>query len=552
MTGESGVKEPRGKLELNWANKNMRLLAHGTSTYEWIDPTDWRVAEVRLLGEVCTVGENPVDNLLIEGDALHALTALTSLAELREHYLGKVKCVYIDPPFNTGQTFSTYDDAVEHSVWLTMLRDRLTQIKQLLSPDGSVWVHVDDYEQHRVRCVLDEVFGADKFIATIVWQKRYSRENRPAIGAVHDYIHVYAPAGGAWKEHRNRIPRESAKEYRNPNNDPRGPWRVVPMTAQGFRANQMYPIETPGGSVHLPPKGRCWSCVEETYLQMLADGRIYFGKDGNAQPGILRYFADDEGLVPWTWWPHDEVGHNDEGKKEMLDAFPGVEAFPTPKPERLLARVIGIATNPGDIVLDCYAGSGTSAAVAHKMGRRWVAVEISSDTIATYVRPRLESVVDGSDQGGISQAQGWEGGGGFTQAVVGPSMFEDIDGVVVLADWAIGGDLAEAVCAQLGYTHEPDRPFAGRKGRSRLVVLDGMLTTPVADFLISKLEPTERILVVAQSLEPGAEDYVRAKKPGSRARKVPRDLANTGVLPSRLVHLHAPPTADRETEGGSE
>lgn len=551
MTGEGGTN-PQGKLELTWGNKSQRLLSHGVNTYEWVDPADWRVSEVRLLHPVAVVGDAACGNLLVTGDALHLLTALTSLPELRDQYLGKVRCVYIDPPFNTGQAFSNYDDAVEHSVWLTMLRDRLVQIGKLLAPTGSVWVHVDDYEQHRARCVMDEVFGADKFVATIVWQKRYSRENRPAIGAVHDYIHVYAPAGGDWKLYRNRIPRGPAKEYRNPNNDPRGPWRVVPLTAQGFRANQMYSITTPGGKVHRPPKGRCWSCVKETYNQYLADGRIYFGKDGNAQPGLLRYLDEDEGLVPWTWWPQDEVGHNDEAKKELLALFPDVEAFDTPKPERLLERIIGIATNEGDIVVDCYAGSATTAAVATKMGRRWVTSDISEDTIATYARPRLEAVVKGADPGGVSDAQGWEGGAGFVAAQVSESMFEQIDGVVILAEWATGGRLAEAVCAQVGYNYAPDPPFTGYKGRTQLVVLDGMLTVAVADFLLARLEPAERLLAVAQSLAPGVEDYVREQRPGSRARKVPRDLAHATVLTSRLVHLKpagkAPETPEQESE----
>lgn len=539
MAAGDGAGQPAGRLELTWANKPLRLLAHGQDTYEWVEPSDWRVAEVRLLHRAGQVGDADAGNLLVTGDALHVLTALSSLPELRDAYVRQVRCVYIDPPFNTQQSFSTYDDAVEHSVWLTLLRDRLVQIKSLLAPNGSVWVHVDDYEQHRARCVLDEVFGADKFVATIVWQKRYSRENRPAIGSVHDYLHVYAPAGAEWKAHRNRLPRGEAREYRNPNNDPRGPWRVVPMTAQGFRANQMYEITTPGGAVHVPPRGRCWSCVEDTYRQMLAEGRIYFGRDGNAQPGILRYLDEDQGLVPWTWWPHDEVGHNDEAKKEILDLFDGVAAFDTPKPERLIERVLTIATDPGDLVLDCYAGSGTTAAVATKMGRRWVTAEVNPDTVATYITPRLERVIAGDDPGGVTASQGWDGGGGFTQAVVGPSMFEQVDDTVLLAEWATGGALAAAVAAQVGYAFDPRPPFAGVKGRSRLVVLDGMLTTAVTDYLVERLDHDERLLVVAQSLEPGVEDYIRELRPGSRARKVPRDLAHPSVLGDRLVRLPA-------------
>lgn len=522
-----------GRLELTWTNKDQRLLSHSEDTYEWTTPDDHRVSEVRLLHSVDTVGatrtsrERAKDNLLIQGDALHALTALTDIPEFAAEYRGKVKLVYIDPPFNTGQMFEQYNDAVEHSIWLTQMRDRLTQIKQLLAPEGSVWLHCDDYEQHRVRLVLDEVFGADKFVATILWQKRYSRDNRPAIGAVHDFIHVYAPSGGAWKNHRNRLAREGAKEYRNPNDDPRGAWRAVPMTAQGFRPNQMYEITTPSGAVHVPPKGRCWSVIRERYEERLAAGRIYFGKNGSSQPNLIRYLDEDQGLVPWTWWPHDEVGHNDEGKKEMLTLFKEREAFATPKPERLMRRVIEIATAPGDIVLDCFAGSGTTAAVAHKMGRRWVTAELNATTVENFVMPRLSLVVAGKDDGGVTTAVGWPGGEGFRRLVVAQSMFEtDDDGSLLLAEWVTNGKFAEAVAAQLGYEQlGPDcRPFSGSKGRMRLAVIDGVVGEAEVDFLVASLEQGQRLLLVAKAATEEAAGHLRAVSPGSRLRQAPRDL----------------------------
>lgn len=523
----------QGRLELTWTNKDQRLFSHGEDTYEWTTPDDHRVSEVRLLCDTAVVGdtykdpERAKDNLLIRGDALHALTALTEIPEFAVEYRGKIKLVYIDPPFNTGQMFAHYNDAVEHSIWLTQMRDRLTQIKQLLAPEGSVWVHCDDYEQHRIRVVLDEVFGADKFVATILWQKRYSRDNRPAIGAVHDFIHVYAPSGGAWKNHRNRLPREGAKEYRNPNNDPRGPWRAVPMTAQGFRPNQMYEIVTPSGAVHVPPKGRCWTVIRERYEERLAAGRIYFGKDGSSQPNLIRYLDEDEGLVPWTWWPHDEVGHNDEGKKEMLTLFADQEAFATPKPERLMRRIIEIATKPGDIVADCFAGSGTTAAVAHKMGRRWVTAELNPETVENFVLPRLRAVVAGADAGGITAGVGWQGGGGFRSLTVSPSMFEcDDDGTLLLAEWVTNGHFAQAVAAQLGYERlgPESRPFSGRKGRMRLAVIDGVAGPAEVDFLVASLEQGERLMLVAKAATEDTEAHLRAASPGSRLRQAPRDL----------------------------
>jgi adenine-specific DNA-methyltransferase len=540
-SGGKRSRGPTGRLELTWANKDRRLLAHGDVTYEWVDPVDWRVSEVHLLDVTGTYGEHPDDNLLIQGDALHALTALTSVPEYAERYLGKVKLVYIDPPFNTGQTFQQYDDNLEHSVWLTMLRDRLEQVQRLLMPQGSVWLHCDDSEQHRARCVMDEVFGANAFVATVLWQKRYSRDNRPAIGQVHDFIHVYSPLGLAWKHHRNRLPpgEKSNKQYRMDSGDGRGPWRGIPMDVQAGHAtaSQFYEVTTPAGVTHSPAPGRAWSVSEERMRELIREGRVYFGKDGRGKPNLIRYLSEHTGLVPWTWWPSEEVGHNDEAKKEILRLFPETEAFETPKPERLLERVVHVGSDVGDLVLDCFAGSGTAAAVAHKMGRRWLAVELSAETVDAFVRPRLCKVVDGEDPGGITDAVSWAGGGGFTEARVAPSMFEDVDGTVVLSDWVTNGQLAEAVAAQLKFTVEPDGPFVGRKGRTRLAVLDGMLTMGVADLLLEQLDERENLVVVAMSLEEGVAEHLRMQRPGSRARKVPRDLARSGKLAPRLVRL---------------
>jgi adenine-specific DNA-methyltransferase len=531
------VAEPfHGRLELTWTNKDLSLLAHEDGSYEWVPPTDYRVAEVRLLREAGTVGDSSAadDNVLVRGDALNALNSICQIPGYADRYLGKVKLAYLDPPFNTQQSFLQYDDALEHSVWLTMMRDRLLQVKELLSPAGSVWVHCDDSEQAHLRVLMDELFGRKSFIATIVWQKRYSRENRPAIGTVHDYILVYAPMGGDWKHVRNKLTRTKAKEYRNTNNDPGGPWRPVPMTAQGDRKNQKYEIVSPTGVSHRPTKGRCWSMIEETFKALLADGpvdppsrigRIYFGLDGSAQPNVIRYLSEDEGLTPWTWWPHGEVGHNDEAKKESLALSPDLEdAFATPKPERFMERIIQIATRPGDLVLDCFLGSGTTAAVAHKMGRRWIGMERSHDTLSDYAIPRLTSVIAGTDQGGITSAVGWAGGGGFRIFDVGQSMFDDDEGVVVLADWATNSALAEATAAQLHYAYEPAPPFTGRKGRNRLAVIDGLISPTVIELLISALGADELLTVCGTSVDEQASELLRAQRPGSRVRKIPASL----------------------------
>ncbi len=541
-----------GTLELSWTNKHLRLLAEEDGAYQWVAPSDYRVAEVRLLDDAGAVGETrsraerAKDNLLIRGDALNALTSLGELPEFADELVGKVRLAYLDPPFNTQQSFLHYDDNLEHSVWLTMMRDRLVQVKKLLAPNGSIWVHCDDSEQHRLRCVMDEVFGPHAFVATVIWQKRYSRENRAAIGAVHDYVLVYSPAGAEWRDHRNRVPRDAktARQYRNPNNDPRGPWRVVPLTAQGFRKNQMYTIIGPDGRAHHPPKGRCWGMLEERVEELRAEGRIYFGKSGTSAPGIVRYLDETEGLVPWTWWPSAEVGHTDESKKEMLALFSDEESFATPKPERFMARVVAVASNPGDIVLDCFLGSGTTVAVAHKMDRRWVGIERSVDTLDTYVVPRLTNVVDNKDPGGITEQADWTGGGGFRILDVAPSMFDEDEGTVYLAEWATNSRLAEACAAQLHYEFEPEPPFAGRRGRTRLAVVDGLVNEDAVRLLVANLPEDERLVVCGTAVDPAARTVLRELRRGSSVRKIPasilQDYRQTRWVPRSTVPQPGP------------
>lgn len=517
-----------GRLELTWTNKHLRLLAREDGSYEWLSPSDYRVAEVRLLHDVTTIGEvgrtRAADNLLIRGDALNALTSLARLPEFSREYLGKVKLAYLDPPFNTQQSFLQYDDALEHSVWLTMMRDRLLQIQDLLAPSGSIWVHCDDSEQHRLRCVMDEVFGPAAYVTTVVWQTRTSRENRAAFGSAHNYIIVYSPSGPtAWRDVRNRL---AANEtgYSNPDNDSRGPWRSVPFSAQGYRPNQMYPIVSPSGTTLLPPKGRCWAATETTFRDLMADNRVYFPRGGDGRPRIKRFPWEDEGLVPMSWWPSGEVGDSERAKREILALFSDSEPFATPKPESLLARIVHIASNPGDIVLDSFLGSGTTAAVAHKMGRRWIGIENSAETLAAFALPRLSKVVSGDDAGGITEDVHWQGGGGFRVLEVAPSMFEADGGLVFLADWMINGTLAEATAAQLGFAYEPDPPFAGRKGRTRLAVIDGVVNEDVARLVVSALPDRERVVICGTGIDPAARPILRDLRPGSTLRKIPSAL----------------------------
>jgi len=410
----------------------------------------------RLLDNVATHGDTEAaqHNLLIQGDNLEALKALLPF------YRGRVKCIFIDPPYNTQSAFEHYDDNLEHSQWLSMMLPRLQLLRELLSEDGSIWVTIDDNEGHYLKVLMDEVFGRRNFVASCVWQKRYSRENREAIGDVHDYLHVYARSPERFKRERNLVPmnEEQAKVYRNPNNDPKGRWRPVPMTAQAGHATpeQFYEVITPSGKSFYPPEGRCWGIARATYERLLGEGRIYFGKNGDAQPNIIRYLSEVPGLAPWTWWPSEEVGHTDEAKKEANTLFGGDTSFGTPKPERLLQRILHIASNPGDLVLDSFLGSGTTAAVAHKMGRRWIGIEMGEHA-ATHCLPRLEKVIAG-EQGGISQAVGWQGGGGFRFARLGAPIFD--------AHGCIHPEVRFATLAAFVWQQETGTAFDPAQGRA--------------------------------------------------------------------------------------
>ena len=522
-----------GQLELTWTNKHLRLLADEDGRYQWVEPSDYRVAEVRLLHDAGTVGEvapdseRARDSLLIRGDALSGLHALAELPEFAEEYVGKVRLAYLDPPFNTQQSFLHYDDALEHSVWLTMMRDRLLQVQKLLAPNGSVWIHCDDYEMPRLRVLMDEIFGMDNFVATVLWERQYGQSNMAAISISHDYLVVYAIDRKGWQQTRNRLPRteKQDKAYRNPDGDPRGRWKAGGLDARNFYSLGRYPITTPSGRViEGPPEGAYWRVSEQKLRELDADGRIWWGKDGSSIPSVKRFLSEVEGLVPKTWWPHEEAGHTDEAKKETKRLAPGQEPFSTPKPERLMRRVVEIASSPGDIVLDCFLGSGTTAAVAHKMGRRFVGIERSRENIESYVLPRLGKVVAGDDPGGITKAVDWQGGGGFRVLGVGPSMFADDEGLVVLADWAAGSELARATAAQMGFAYEPDGPLCGRRGRQRLAVIDGLVSPEVIRLLLEVVAPEERLVVAGTSLDPAAEQELRKTRPGSRALKIPGSI----------------------------
>ncbi len=340
----------------------------------------------RLLGEVSdmSAGDADVSNMLIQGDNLEALKALLPF------YAGQVKCIYIDPPYNTRSAFEHYDDNLEHTQWLALMWPRLELLRELLTEDGSIWVSIDDNEAHYLKVVMDEIVGRRNFVANVVWQKRTSPDFRAALGDGHENLLVCSKDASLFREKANLLPlsERQRREYKNPDKDPRGPWVSRDFSAQGYRPNQMYKIVTPSGAEYYPPEGSCWKNIESVFLKQVEEGRFWFGKDGKGVPRRKNYLSEATGRQSWTWWPNEEVGNTQEAKREIIELFGKSEVFDTPKPERLIQRILHVATNPGDLVLDSFLGSGTTAAVAQKMGRRYIGIEMGEHAV-THCRHRL-------------------------------------------------------------------------------------------------------------------------------------------------------------------
>lgn len=497
------------KLALTWIGKENRPKLEPRILLE--DPSKTYHAKHR-------VTDNDIfDNRLIFGDNLLALKAL------EQEFTGKVKCVFIDPPYNTGSAFEHYDDGVEHSIWLSLMRDRLEIIRKLLSNDGSLWITIDDNEAHYLKVLCDEVFGRRSFIANAVWQKRTSRENRAAIGSSHDHLLIYTKSDPvSWKDTRQLLPAND-EGYANPDNDQRGPWRSIPFSAQGYRPNQMYKIKTPSGELIDPPKGRCWGATEPVFKNYLKDERVYFPNGGAGRPRIKQFRGEEKGLVPMTWWSADFAGDNEAAKKEILDLFPNDEPFGTPKPEQLLWRVIHIATNPNDLVLDSFAGSGTTGAVAQKMNRRWIMIELG-EHCHTHIIPRLKKVIDGEDNGGITEAVNWKGGGGFRYYSLAPSLLEKDK----WDNWVINKQynpamLAEALCKIEGFTYKPSDTVYWQHGfsteRDFIYVTTQNLTADQLQNLSDEVGTERSLLVLCMAFRGKAERHSNLT-----VKKIPKQI----------------------------
>ena len=659
----------KSRLQLTWYNKDKALIPTeaGKYGYMWVDPADPRYCETHTLvvdGYVEGVQtpkddihnysaradlEPQTDNLLINGESGDVLEALTRVPERAEKYVGNIKLVYIDPPFNTSQTFDSYEDNLEHSIWLTMIRDRLLNLKRLLSDDGSIWVHLDDMEVHRMRLLLDEVFGSVNFVAEIAWEKTFKpRNDARLVSGRHDVLLVYRRSPSFFL---NKLPRTAAMNsaYLNDDKDQKGPWTSAPATGPGAKTHQgmVFGIQHPiTGEIVYPPNGQCWrfgqdgflqimkgwnpayelqviddaaarsrvcgidesevrpdvpaliipnfdSCIGETVYERGQWPIVYITRGGRGGFRKKTYLSDMDGRAIEDLWFTGEVGSNDEAKNEIKALFPGETPFATPKPERLLERIIHIGTNPGDIMLDCFAGSGTTAAVAQKMGRRWVTCELLDSNFNDYTKPRLEKVVNNEDPGGITAERpervadegvelpdgvsaddaakftsilnklvaddeelkkdqvvkqlkkmtktkktkttlNWRGGGGFTVAHLSPACFDydpELDRTV-LTSTATGDALICSIAANLGFklldlgdwSRYDGYYFEGYRGDTVLKVWEGVATTELVDWLVSRLHEGQTMVLAATGVVDGVREHLRKLSRGSRIFLVPDEV----------------------------
>ncbi len=479
------------KLELTWIGKDEELHLEPRILIE--DPSK-------------SYGDPKSENMLIHGDNLLALKAL------EQDFAGRIKCIYIDPPYNTGSAFEHYDDNLEHSTWLSLMKPRLELLRMLLHPDqGSIWISIDAYESHYLKVLCDEVFGRSNFIDEVIWQRSYAPINlKRTLSRSHDTILVYARNASNFSLNKIDRSKKQAAMYKNYDKDPRGPWKSDNLSVGPAIEKNIYPITTPSGRVTYPPKGYSWRLSIDRFNEFLKDNRIWFGSDGSNIPSLKRFASEvKEGVTPMTLWTYQEVGHNQDAKKEIKSLF-GEDVFDTPKPEKLMQRIIQLGSNPDDIILDSFLGSGTTAAVAHKMGRKYIGVEMG-DQAETHCQNRLKKVVTGTDGLKLSEELKWKGGGGFKFYNLAPSLLrKDAFSNFVIDQSYNANMLAAAVCKHEGFKFYPDEMFYWKQGKSTendfIFVTTSFITAEQLDKLHSEMRPDESLLVCAKSYAPECED----------------------------------------------
>lgn len=495
------------KLELTWVGKDQEMKL-----------------EPRILIEnpklSNTEKDKDTENMLIHGDNLLALKALES------KYAGEIKCIYIDPPYNTGSAFEHYDDNLEHSIWLGLMRERLKLLYSLLDNSGTLWISIDDDEQAYLKVLCDEIFGRVNFVTCVLWQKIHSIKNDAKYLSVnHDYILVYAK--DKEKIQFNLLPRteEMNARYTNPDNDPRGTWQSGDLVANEERVNGHYAVRSPiTGKIFDVPQGKHWVYSQENLEAMIKDNRIYFGKDGNAFPRKKRFLSEVmQGRKGDTWWTSSEVGHNQEAKREIIKLFGKNNIFATPKPERLIERVLTLGSNEGDLVLDSFLGSGTTAAVAHKMRRRYIGIEMGEHAY-THCKVRLDKIIAGEDNGGITKSVNWQGGGGYKFYELAPTLIvEDKFGNPVINKEYNADMLAAAMALHEGFVYSPDENFYWKQGKNEnayIYTTTVHLTESTLDAIASEMKDDEYLVIACKSYDAGIE---RAYK-NIKIKKIPQFL----------------------------
>ena len=527
------------KLELTWVGKEEKIKVEPRILIE-VPEKSYSESPEDLLTSAT------FDNMLIHGDNLLALKALEA------KFSGQVKCIYIDPPYNTGYAFEHYDDNLEHSQWLNLMRPRLEILRNLLSDDGSIWISIDDDEHAYLKVLCDEVFGRKNFVSAVIWEKKYSPQNDAKwLSDSHDYIIVYAKNKSVWRP--NLLPRtdEMNARYKNPDNDPRGDWKSGDLLRKDVQASGIYTIITPSGRICNPPSGRSWRVPEYRYKEMVEDNRIWFGAKGDAIPSIKRFLSEvQNGSVCKTIWKRDEVGDNDEAQKEQRKLTPA-NPFSTPKPERILERIIVLASNPGDLVLDSFLGSGTTAAVAHKMGRRWIGIEMG-DHAYTHCKVRLDKVIKGEDAGGITKAVKWSKGGGYKFYELAPSLIKiDAFGEPIINKEYDADRLAAAVALHEGFTYQPDAECFWKQSsaneQSYLFVTTTHISAQHLDAIKNTMQDGEFLVIACKSFDQGIE---KAYKEIS-IKKIPQmllDRCKFGVTDYNLNIINPPVYEDEEED----
>lgn len=471
----------------------------------WIGKEDKPKLEPRILlwDKDKSYGDEDTGNMLIHGDNLLALKAL------EQEYTNRIKCIYIDPPYNTGSAFEHYDDNLEHSTWLNLMKPRLEILRNLLSDNGSIWISIDDVERDYLKILCDEIFGRRCFVSAVVWRNSDNSNNNALTFSIdHNYVLVYSRKPN-WRPKFLNDPNKR-KHFKNPDNDPRGPWfDGNPVNNPGLRVNLQYDITTPSGKIiHHPPNGWRWSW--ETIQAKMKTGEIRFSED---ETRLIRrtYLYELEGLPPSSLWTDmDATGHTRKAKYELKNLFPDIPVtslFSTPKPELLINYVLMLASEEGDLILDSFLGSGTTAAVAHKMNRCWIGIELG-DHCYTHCKPRLEKVVDG-EQGGISKAVGWQGGGGFKFYELAPSLLKQD----TYGNWVIDKDhynaemLAAAVAKLNGYRYEPHENVFWKQGKSHensyIFVTTQYITAKYLDLLSTDMQYGENLLICCPAYDTG-------------------------------------------------